>query len=57
MKSLKEADNNIVLLSKSRNMVEQFMRTYLYRPIKILQFLTPAKIQICLTQLQNILAF
>ena len=38
-------------------MVDQFKKPLLHRPIKILHFLTPARIQKCLTQHQNILAF
>ena len=38
-------------------MVGQFRKAYLYRPIKILHFLTPAKIKKCLTYFQNILDF
>ena len=38
-------------------MIGQFKKAYLHRPIKILHFLTTARIQKCLTQLQNILAF
>ena len=38
-------------------MVGQFKKVYLHRPIKILDFLTPARIQKYLTELQNILAF
>ena len=38
-------------------MVGQFKKVYLHRPIKILQFLTLAKIQNCLTELKNILDF
>ena len=38
-------------------MVRQFKKAYFHRPIKILDFLTPAIIQKCLTYLQNILAF
>ena len=38
-------------------MVWQFKKAYLHRPIKILHFLTPTRIQKCLTLLQNILAF
>ena len=37
-------------------MIGQFKKTYLHKPIKILEFLAPARIQKCLTQLQNILA-
>ena len=35
-KQEKEASTNLILLSQSRNMVGQFMKTYLHRPIKIL---------------------
>ena len=52
-----EAGTNLVLLGESRNMVGQFKKQNLHRPIKILHFLTPARIQKCLIQLQNILAF
>ena len=38
-------------------MVGQFKNAFLHRPIKILHFLTPARIQKCLTKLQNMLAF
>ena len=38
-------------------MIGQFKKAYLHRPIKILHFLTTARIQKCLIQLQNILAF
>ena len=38
----------IVVLSWSRNMIGRFMKTYLRRPIKILQLLTPGRIQKCL---------
>ena len=38
-------------------MVGQSKKAYLHRPIRIQHFLTPATIQKCLTQLQNILAF
>ena len=51
-KQEKEASTNLILLSQSRNMVGQFMKTYLHRPIKILQFLAPWKIQTSSTQLQ-----
>ena len=53
----KEAGTNFVLSSQSQNIIGQFMKTYLHRPIKILQFLTPARIQKCSKYLQNILAF
>ena len=52
----KEAGIRFVLLCQLRNMVGQFKKTYLHRPIKILYFLTPARIQKCLKKLQNILA-
>ena len=38
-------------------MVGQFKKAYLHRPIKILHFLTPSRIQKCLTYLQNICAY
>ena len=38
-------------------MIRQFEKGYLQRPAKIVHFLTLARIQKCLTQLQNILAF
>ena len=38
-------------------MFGQFKKAYLQRPIKILHFLTPARIQKCLKSIQNILAF
>ena len=38
-------------------MVARFKKAYLHRPIKIVHFLTSARIQKCLTQLENILAF
>ena len=43
-KQAKEADTNFALLCRSRNMIGQFKKAYLYRPIKILHFLTPATI-------------
>ena len=39
---------NFVLLCQSRNKVGQF-NVFLHRPIKILQFLTPVRVQKCLT--------
>ena len=45
----KETGTNFVLLSRSRNEIEQFMKTYLHRPINIPQFLTSAKIKKPLT--------
>ena len=41
----KEAGTNFVLLCQSSNMVGQFKKAYLHRPIKILHFLTPARIK------------
>ena len=43
----KEAGINFVLLCKSRNVVGEFKKLYLHRPINILHFLTPARIQKC----------
>ena len=48
MKSLKNKKKKNLALTSSRNMVGQFRKTYLHRPIKILHFLTPARIQKCL---------
>ena len=45
----KEAGTTLVLLCQSRNMVGQLKKVDLHRPIKILHFLTPARIQACLT--------
>ena len=53
----KEAGINFLSLSWSRNMIGRFMKTYVHKPIKILQFLARGTIQKCLTQLRNILAF
>ena len=39
----------LVLLSWSGNMIERFMKTYLHKPIKILRFLKPRRIQKFLT--------
>ena len=36
---------NFVLLCQSRNMIGQFKKADLHKPIKILHFLTPARIQ------------
>ena len=52
----KDAGTNFVSC-QSRNMVFQFEKAYLQTPIKFLHFSTPAKIQNCLMQIQNILAF
>ena len=38
-----------MLLSQSRNIIGRFMKTYLHRPVKILQFVTPTRIQKYLT--------
>ena len=38
-------------------MIERLKKTQLPRPIKFLKFLTPARIQKCLTELQHVLAF
>ena len=46
---------NFVLLFWSRNMIGQFIKTSLHRPIKIAQFLTCGRIKKCLAQLQKIL--
>ena len=40
-KQEKETGTNFVLLSLSRNIIWKFMKTYLHRPIKTPQFLTP----------------
>ena len=45
----KESSSNFILLCHARNKVGQFKRAYLHRPIKILHFLTPPRIQKCLT--------
>ena len=47
----------LVLLSRSRKLIEQFMKTYLHRAIKTLHFLSGGEFEKCLTKLQNILAF
>ena len=44
-KQEKEAGTNFVLLCQSRNMVMQFRKAYLYRPVKIRHLLIPAGIQ------------
>ena len=43
---------NFILLCQSRNMVGQFKKDYLHRPIKFLHFLTPVRIQKCLKTLK-----
>ena len=45
----KQAGANFGLLSRSRNMIGWFMKTYLHKPINMLQFLSRGKIQKCLT--------
>ena len=42
---------------ESRNMIGQFMKTYLHRPIAILHFPTQGRIEKCFTDHRNILAF
>ena len=44
-KRKKGAGTNFVLLCQLINMVGQFRKAYLHRPIKILHFLTAARIQ------------
>ena len=44
LKAKKEAGTNFVLLYQLRNMVGQFKKAY-----QVLHFLTPARIQKCLT--------
>ena len=44
----KEAGTNFILLYQLRNKVGQFKKADLQRPIKILHFLTLARIQKCL---------
>ena len=48
-KGKKNAGVNFVLLCQLRNIIEQFKKAYLHRPIRILHFLTPATTQKCLT--------
>ena len=45
----KAAGTNFVLLFQSRSMAGQFKKDYLHRTIKILHFLTRARVQKCLT--------
>ena len=45
----KETGTNIVLLSWKGNMIGWFIKTYLHKPIKIVQFLSRGEIQKCLT--------
>ena len=49
LKQEKEVGTNFVSLCQSRNIVGQFKKSYLHRKIKILRFLTPGRIQKCLT--------
>ena len=48
-KQEEEAGPTFLLLSQSRNVILKFMESYLNRPITVLQFLTPGRIQKCLT--------
>ena len=57
LKAKKEAGTNFLLLFQLRNMVAQFKKAYLHRPIRVQHFLTAAAIQKCLTYFQNMLAF
>ena len=45
----KETGTNTVLLSWKGNMIGWFIKTYLHKPIKIVQFLSRGEIQKCLT--------
>ena len=45
----KEAGTNFTLLCQSRNIFGQFGKPYLHKSIKVLHFLTSARIQKCLT--------
>ena len=49
LKARKGSWLSLVLLCQSRNIVGQFKKSYLHRPIKFLNFLTPARIQKYLT--------
>ena len=49
IESLKSKKKKLALTFQSKNMVEQFKKAYLHRPIKMLRFLTPARIQKCFT--------
>ena len=44
-KKRKKGITNFVSLFRSRNMIEWFVKTYLHKPIKILQLLSFRKIQ------------
>ena len=41
----RQFSSGVIFRTPSRNMVGQFKKAYLHRPIKILYFLTPARIQ------------
>ena len=57
LKIAKKKDGvNFILLYQSRNMVWQFEKAYLHRPIDVIYFLTPARIQKCFTKFQKSLA-
>ena len=49
IKQEKEAGTNFTLLSQLRNIMGGFIKMYLHRPIKILQFHIPTRIGKCLT--------
>ena len=49
IKQEKEAGTNFTLLSQSRNIMGEFIKMHLHRPVKILQFLIPTRIGKCLT--------
>ena len=48
LKTIKKKAGSNFVLCHANNMVGQFKKAYLHRPIKILHFLTPARIQRCL---------
>ena len=47
LKARKNAGTIFILLRQLRNIVKEFKKSYLHRPIMILHFLTPAAIQKC----------
>ena len=50
LKSRKKiAGTNFVLLSRSRDMIGLFMKTFIHKPMKILQFFSRGEIKKCLT--------
>ena len=53
IKVVKSKKKKVTLTSfyclSQENMIGRFMKTYLYKPIKILQFLSRGKTQKCLT--------